>query len=126
MHQCVSLILRAFWAHTLAFQRALLNFQGLRALLGPWSEIYKGPHKCLQAQRNYLHLKAYKINAFKNISDKQCINVYPEFLRGFWAQTLPFQRALINFQGLRAQGPFLFETLVINAFMVKQYVHALY
>ena len=39
--------------------------------------------------------------------------MYPEFSRAFWAYTLAFQRALLNFQGLRARGPFLFETLVV-------------
>ena len=77
---------RAFWAHALKFLRALTN------VCGP-----KG---------NNLHLKAYK-----NIFDKQCINVYAEFLRAFRAHALTFQRALLNFQGLRVRGPFLFETL---------------
>ena len=38
--------------------------------------------------------------------------MYPEFLRAFWAHTLAFQRALLNFQGLRVRGPFLLETLI--------------
>ena len=37
--------------------------------------------------------------------------MYPEFIRVFLAHTLAFQRALLKFQGLRARGPFLFETL---------------
>ena len=37
--------------------------------------------------------------------------MYPEFLKAFQAHTLAFQKALLNFQELRAQGPFLFETL---------------
>ena len=38
--------------------------------------------------------------------------VHPEFLRAFQSHTLAFQRALLNFQGLRARGPFLFKTLL--------------
>ena len=84
---------RAFWARGLNSLRALTN------VCGP-----KG---------NNLNLKAYEINAWifwKGL--RQCINVYPEFSRAFPAHTLAFQRALLNFQGLKARGPFLFETLL--------------
>ena len=37
-----------------------------------------------------------------------------KILRAFWAHSLAFQRALLNFQRLRAQGPFLFETLPLK------------
>ena len=58
-----------------------------------------------QKKRNCLQDQC--LNSF----DWQCINLYPEFLRAFRAHTLAFQRALLNFQGLRTRGPFLFETL---------------
>ena len=37
--------------------------------------------------------------------------MYPEFSRAFGPINWLFQRALLDFQGLAAQGPFLFETL---------------
>ena len=69
----------------------------------------------LRALTNVYGSKGNNLNLKANIFDWQCINLNPEFLRAFWAHTLAFRRALLNLQGLRARGPFLFETLVIGA-----------
>ena len=76
-------------------------------LKGPLTNVY-------MPKGNNLNLKACNLDqcGCLNIFDLQRINLYPEFLRVFQAQTLVFQRALLNFQGLRAEGPFLFETLM--------------
>ena len=67
--------------------------------------------------------KVYKINARVFLLRNTFLCIYPEFLRALQAHTLAFQRALLNFQGLRAQGPFLFETLMMSLWYWYVYVH---
>ena len=80
---------RAFWA------RGLKSFRALTNVCGP-----KG---------NNLNLKAYKINAWISlISSASCVSW---IFKGLLGPYISFSGALLNFQGMRAQEPFLFETL---------------